>query len=68
MTKFKETEIFIVDTNQEADGIIQEARNAVEFELVGSKITLKEKKVKGEVVDSHLLVEIKKAFCPEWDD
>jgi len=66
MIKFKEVVTFIVNTDEEADEIIVNARKDNSFSLVGTKITHKEKKEKGEVVDSHFLVELKKQYTEEW--
>jgi len=66
MIKFKEVVTFIVSTEEEADAAIVEARKDDRYDLVGTKITYKEKKEKGEVVDSHYLVELKKQYCNEW--
>lgn len=66
MIKFKEVVTFIVSTEEEADDVIIKARDDNRFSLVGTKITYKEKKEKGEVVDSHYLVELKKQYCNEW--
>lgn len=66
MIKFKEVVTFIVSTEEEADSAIVTARKDSSFDLVGTKITYKEKKEKGEVVDQHYLVELKKQFTDEW--
>ena len=66
MIKFKEVSTFIVTTEEEADDVVVKARDDNRFTLVGTKITYKEKKEKGEVVDSHYLVELKKQYCDEW--
>ena len=66
MIKFREVTTFIVTTEEEADDVVIKARDDNRFSLVGTKITYKEKKEKGEVVDSHYLVELKKQYCDEW--
>ena len=66
MIKFKEVVTFIVSTEEEADSAIVAARQDSSFDLVGTKITYKEKKEKGEVVDTHYLLELKKQFTEEW--
>ena len=66
MIKFKEVVTYIVNTDEEADEVIVQARDDNRFSLVGTKTTHKEKKEKGEVVDTHILVELKKQFTDEW--
>ena len=66
MIKFKETVTYITATEEEADSAIVEARKDTRFDLVGTKITYKEKKEKGEIVDTHFLLELKKQYCQEW--
>jgi len=66
MIKFKETVTYITATEEEADAAIVEARKDTRFDLVGTKITYKEKKEKGEIVDTHYLLELKKQYCQEW--
>ena len=49
MIKFKETVTYITATEEEADSAIVEARKDTRFDLVGTKITYKEKKEKGKL-------------------
>jgi len=58
----KETLVFRVNDEIEADELIKDARTSNKYELVGSKITKKEKKEKGEIIDEWFLVELKKDY------
>lgn len=68
MELLKTVETFIVNTEAEGDEIIQDARANTSYELTDSSIGLKVKKSKGEIVDSHYLVTVKKKYCNEWED
>jgi hypothetical protein len=62
--KVKVVETYHVDNQNEADLLVEEAKggNSGEFELVDYKIALKEKKAKGEVVDSYWITTLTKRY------
>ncbi len=67
MSKFlvSTTEVFRVDTDEEAKGLIEEAKNSAMFELGKYSSEFKVKKVKGEVVDDWYKVTLVKHFNDE---
>ena len=61
----KTTEVFRVDTEEEAMRMIEEAKdnqNAHDYMLTKSSYVLKTKKAKGEIVDQWYLVSLEKTF------
>ena len=65
MYLIKTVETYRVDTEAEAKRIIEEAKEDSRFELIKYEATKKEKKAKGEVVDSWTRVVLHKAFNTE---
>ncbi len=63
-------EVYRIDTEQEVQDFIEEQKaNAIEegYVLKSCAYTLKEKKSKGEVVDSAYQVKVIKDFSEFWD-
>ena len=63
-------EVYRIDTEEEVKNFIEEAKtNAFEegYIIKSCAYTLKEKKLKGEVVDSAYQVKIVKDFSDFWD-
>lgn len=59
MMLMKKIETYRCETEEEANGLIQSAKdNATDYEVIKSSITQKTKKSKGEVVDLYYLTEI----------
>lgn len=67
MSKFlvSTTEVFRVDTDEEAKGLIEEAKRSSMFELGKYSSEFKVKKQKGEVVDEWYKVTLVKHFNDE---
>lgn len=61
----KVTEIYRVDTETEVAKMIEEAKNSPQYILSKYSSQAKEKKVKGEVVDSWYLLTLVKSFNDE---
>ena len=61
------TEVYRVDSDFEATSIIEAAKSANEYTLVKYNCENKERKVKGEVIDSWIKVTLVKAFADEKD-
>lgn len=64
------TEVYRIDTEEEVQLFIEEQKaNAIEegYILKSCAYTLKEKKAKGEVVDSAYQVKVIKDFSEFWD-
>ena len=64
-TLTKQTDEIIVDTEEEAKALIEKFKEKAiteGFEIISYTSTLKEKKSKGEVIDSHYLVKITKRW------
>jgi putative IMPACT (imprinted ancient) family translation regulator len=55
-------EVYRVDTEAEAKQLIEEAKKAREYQLVKYISEYKERKAKGEVIDSYFKVSLTKAF------
>ena len=71
MRLIKQTDEYVVDTEEQAIAAIQIFRDAAAkdgYVLGASGYTLKEKKAKGEVVCVHYVVKITKVFGGVWDD
>ena len=58
----KITEEYIVDTEEEAKALIEKAKEDTSFELIKYSSDKKEKKSKGEVVDSWYSLKLTKKF------
>ena len=67
MSKFlvSTTEVFRVDTDEEAKGLIEEAKRSSMFELGKYSSEFKTKKQKGEIVDEWYKVTLVKHFNDE---
>ena len=67
MSKFlvSTTEVFRVDTDEEAKGLIEEAKRSSMFELGKYSSEFKAKKQKGEIVDEWYKVTLVKHFNDE---
>jgi hypothetical protein len=61
------TETYRVDTEEEVQTILEEAKNDSNYTVVKYSSTYKEKKAQGEVVDSWYRLTITKAFTDEKD-
>ena len=59
------TEVYRVDREEEAIQMIQDAKDSSEYTLIKQSYTYKERKQKGEVVDSWYQVSLKKVFTDE---
>ena len=59
------TEIYRVDTEQEAINMIQEAKDNNQYQLLEQNYKYKEKTQKGEIVDTYWKVTLKKGFDNE---
>ncbi len=59
------TEVYRVDTEQEVDQLIEEAKKDNRYELNKYSRIQREKKQKGEVVESWFRVTLNKRFCDE---
>ena len=71
MRLIKQTDEYVVDTEEQAISLIEKFRKDAHDEgyVVGANgYTLKEKKAKGEVVAIHYVVKITKVFGGVWDD
>ena len=71
MRLIKQTDEFVVNTEEEAIRTIESARQAAMSEgyvLGANGYTLKEKKAKGEVVACQYVVKIAKVYGGVWDD
>ena len=71
MRLIKQTDEFVVDTEDQAVAVIEKFRSAAHDEgyVVGANgYTLKEKKSKGEVVACQYIVKITKVYGGVWDD
>jgi len=71
MRLIKQTEEYIVDTEEEAIELIQAFKqNAQEkdYKLGASGYTYKSKKAKGEIIAEQYLVKIAKILGGVWDD
>jgi hypothetical protein len=58
----KITEEYIVDTEEEAKALIEKAKADTSFELIKYSSDKKEKKSKGEVIDSWYSLKLTKKF------
>lgn len=61
------TETYRVDTEEEVQAILEEAKNDSNYTVVKYSSTYKEKKAQGDVVDSWYRLTITKAFTDEKD-
>ena len=61
------TEIYRVDNENEVKEIIETAKNSTEFSLAKYSSEFKERKSKGEVIDSWFRVTLNKHFNDEKD-
>lgn len=64
------TETYRVDSEEEVNTLIQEAKDLASEEgyiLKSCNYTLKEKKSKGEVIDSAFLVKLTKTYNSFWE-
>lgn len=64
-------ETYRVDSENDVKDFIEEQKEQgkeLHYEVTGYSSTLKEKKKKGEVVDSAYLVKINKAYNPFWPE
>lgn len=71
MRLIKQTDEYVVDTEEQAIALIEKFRQAANGDgyVVGANgYTLKEKKSKGEVVACQFVVKITKVFGGIWDD
>ena len=59
------TEVYRVDREEEAIQMIQDAKDSSEYTLIKQSYTYKERKQKGEVVDSWWKLSITKQFTDE---
>lgn len=58
----KVTEEYIVDTEEEAKALIEKAKEDTSFELIKYSSDKKEKKSKGEVIDSWYSLKLTKKY------
>ena len=71
MRLIKQTDEYVVDTEDQAIAVIEKFRSAAKDEgyIVGANgYTLKEKKAKGEVVACQYLTKVTKVYGGVWDD
>lgn len=61
------TEVYRVDTESEVEAVIAEAKADENFNLTKYNREYKERKQKGEVIDSYYKVSLVKAFTDEKD-
>lgn len=61
----KVTEVYRVDTEEEVDQLIEEAKKDKRYELTEYSRVQRERKEKGEVVESWFRVTLNKRFCDE---
>lgn len=61
------TEVYRVDTDEEVSKIIEEAKNASDYELIKYATEYKEKKSKGEVIDAAFCVHLHKKYSTFWE-
>lgn len=61
------TETYRVDTDEEVAQMIEEAKNASDYELVKYTSEYKEKKSKGEVIDRAFCVHLYKKYSSFWE-
>lgn len=59
------TEAYRVDSESEVDSLIESAKNNPTYSLIKYNRVYKERKQKGEVVDSWYKVTLTKRFCDE---
>lgn len=60
--KVKVIETYNVDSETEAEALIDESKTDRSFKLTGYKSKVKNIKQKGEIVDSYLIVELTKTY------
>jgi len=60
--KVKVIETYNVDSETEAEALINESKTDHSFKLTGYKSKVKNIKQKGEIVDSYLIVELTKSY------
>ena len=71
MRLIKQTDEYVVDTEEQAIKAIQDFREDATkkgYVLGASGYTLKEKKAKGEVIAVQYVVKVTKVFGGVWDD
>lgn len=71
MRLIKQTDEFVVDTEEQAIALIEKARQDAHTEgyvLGANGYTYKTKKAKGEIVAEQFLVKIAKVYGGVWDD
>ena len=71
MRLIKQTDEFVVDTEEEAIALIEKARKDSHSEgyvLGANGYTYKTKKSKGEIIDEAWIVSIKKIIGGVWDE
>lgn len=61
----KTTEIYRVDSENEVEAILADAKNDSKYELVKYSSQHKEVKSKGEIIDEYELVSLTKSFTAE---
>lgn len=64
------TEVYRIDTETEVQNFIEEVKNeavAEGYVLKSCSYTLKEKKAKGEIIDSAFVVKVVKDFADFWE-
>ncbi len=66
-TLLKNTEVYFVDTEENANALIKEAQVAEDYELGKYSSTYKEKKQKGVVIASYYEVSLTKIFSKVED-
>ena len=71
MKILKQTDEFVLDTEEEAIALIEKARQAANSEgyvLGANGYTYKTKKAKGEIIDEAWVVKVTKILGGVWDD
>lgn len=61
-------ETYRADTEEEAKSLIEDAKTDSSFELAKYSSEYKEKKSKGEVVDSGYIIKLTKNYSTMWEE
>lgn len=65
MSKYlcKTVETYRVDTEEEANFLIEDNKNQTTFELIKYSSEYKTRKSKGEIIDEYFKITLEKSFC-----
>lgn len=63
VTVLREEVKYFTDTEKEAEGIVKEAKESNEYEIVKHSIEKKEKKEKGEIVCEYFILTLLKQYA-----